>query len=59
MKPPAKEKLRCSFCGRDEDQVTYLLAGPGGIYICGACVDICVNIINRAKASGPTGDPAR
>ncbi len=46
-------RLRCSFCGRDEDEVTYLLAGGAqSVYICGDCVDICVDIIKREKLNG-------
>ncbi len=49
------EKLRCSFCDRDEDEVTWLLAGGAqSVYICGECVDACVKIIDREKARGST-----
>jgi|YelNatPaOPRAMG01_1025707.scaffolds.fasta_scaffold27156_2 ATP-dependent Clp protease ATP-binding subunit ClpX len=47
------EGLRCSFCGRDENEVAFLLAGGAqSVYICGDCVDICVDIIRREKLSG-------
>ncbi|HEY3151546.1 MAG TPA: ClpX C4-type zinc finger protein [Candidatus Binatia bacterium] len=39
----------CSFCGRTEDQVQTLLAGPG-VFICDACVDRCSAIL-RAPPS--------
>jgi ATP-dependent Clp protease ATP-binding subunit ClpX len=29
----------CSFCGKDQDQVQRLIAGPGGVYICDECID--------------------
>lgn len=49
------DKLRCSFCNKDEDEVTWLLAGGAqGVYICGECVDACVEIIDREKARGST-----
>jgi hypothetical protein len=36
-----KETLNCSFCGKSEEHVTYLLAGGySPVYICGDCVDI-------------------
>jgi hypothetical protein len=36
-----KSLARCSFCGIDRNQVTMLVAGPGGIYVCDACVALC------------------
>ncbi len=32
---------RCSFCGKSQDQVQRLIAGPGGVYICDECIDLC------------------
>ena len=32
-------KIRCSFCGKTEDQVRKLIAGPDGSYICDECVE--------------------
>ena len=40
-------KIRCSFCGKTEDQVRKLIAGPDGSYICDECVDICAEIIEE------------
>lgn len=37
--------LRCSFCGKSQDQVRKLIAGPDGAFICDECVDICAEII--------------
>jgi ClpX C4-type zinc finger len=31
---------QCSFCGKSQDQVNHLTAGPGGIFICNECVDL-------------------
>ncbi len=36
---------RCSFCGRDQEGVGRLIAGPGSVYICDACVDLCREIL--------------
>lgn len=36
-----KEKFSCSFCGKTEDQVRRLIAGPDGAFICDECVEIC------------------
>jgi len=38
---------RCSFCGKTQDQVQRLIAGPGGVYICDECVDLCREIIEE------------
>ena len=43
-------KVRCSFCGKTEDQVRKLIAGPNGVYICDDCVDICSEIIDEELA---------
>lgn len=42
-----EEKVRCSFCGKTQDQVRKLIAGPGGAYICDSCIDICAEIIEE------------
>ena len=39
---------RCSFCGRSENQVTFLIPSPTGAYICDNCVDACNAIIDEA-----------
>ena len=41
------DKVRCSFCGKSQQQVRKLIAGPNGAYICDECVEICAEI-NRA-----------
>ncbi len=41
------DKIRCSFCGKTQDQVRKLIAGPNGAYICDECVDICAEIIEE------------
>ena len=38
-------KVRCSFCGKTENQVRKLISGPAGIYICDECIEICSEII--------------
>ena len=40
-------KIRCSFCGKTQDQVGRLISGPNGAYICDECVDICAEIIDE------------
>jgi ATP-dependent Clp protease ATP-binding subunit ClpX len=39
--------LRCSFCGKTQEQVRKLIAGPNGAFICDECVDICAEIIEE------------
>ena len=38
------DKLNCSFCGKVQDDVKKLIAGPS-VYICNECVDLCNDII--------------
>lgn len=40
-----KKQLKCSFCGKSQDQVRRLIAGPG-VYICDECIELCSEIIN-------------
>ena len=41
------ERLRCSSCGKTQNQVRKLIAGPNGVYICDECVDVCSEIIDE------------
>jgi len=43
-------KLRCSFCGKEQDQVRRLVAGPG-VYICNECIELCQDILDEDFAS--------
>ncbi len=45
--------LKCSFCGKSQEQVKKLIAGPG-VYICDECVDLCTEIIEEETTR--TGD---
>ena len=40
-----KKALRCSFCGKHQEQVKRLIAGPGA-YICNECVNLCLGILD-------------
>ncbi len=42
-------KLKCSFCGKTQDQVKKLVAGPG-VYICDECIELCNEIIEEELA---------
>ena len=52
-----KPVVRCAFCGKTQDQVQRLIAGPG-VYICNECVELCHEIISDSmeKATSPAGD---
>lgn len=39
--------IRCSFCDKGQDQVRKLIAGPGGIFICDQCIQICGEILDE------------
>lgn len=39
-----EKKLRCSFCGKTQDEVRKLIAGPGA-YICNECIDLCYELV--------------
>ncbi len=39
-----QDMLRCSFCGKDQNSVKKLIAGPS-VFICNECIDLCTNII--------------
>ena len=41
-----KGQLKCSFCGKSQDQVRKLVAGPG-VYICDECIELCNEIIEE------------
>ena len=44
--------LRCSFCGKHQDQVRRLIAGPG-VYICNECIDLCMSILDDENGYAP------
>ncbi len=41
----AKKDIRCSFCGKSQDQVKKLIAGPEGVFICDECIEVCMEIV--------------
>ncbi len=43
----------CSFCGRNENQVNFLIPSATGAYICDYCVDACSELIDEATGSVP------
>ena len=52
----AKETiLRCSFCGKSQDEVEKIIAGPT-VYICNECIELCNDIIEEERAKENTDD---
>ncbi len=51
--------LKCSFCGKSQEQVRKLIAGPG-VYICDECIDLCNEILDEelVEHHGPQSRPA-
>jgi ATP-dependent Clp protease ATP-binding subunit ClpX len=49
-------QYRCSFCGKGQEEVRRLIAGPGAVYICDECVDLCREIIDEEEV--PATKPA-
>jgi ATP-dependent Clp protease ATP-binding subunit ClpX len=50
--------LKCSFCGKSQDQVRKLIAGPG-VYICDECIDLCNEILDEELVDGHAHGPGR
>lgn len=52
----AKEStLRCSFCGKSQDEVEKIIAGPT-VYICNECIELCNDIIEEERAKETSDD---
>ncbi len=50
-----RRSTTCSFCGKSQRDAGPMVEGPGDVYICAACVDLCHNIIKQEKRrSGPS-----
>ncbi len=56
--PKYDSHLKCSFCGKSQEQVRKLIAGPG-VYICDECVDLCNEILDEEllDSSAPAPQP--
>src|SRR6202789_1541769 len=58
MPKQSDNRLKCSFCGKSQDQVKKLIAGPG-VYICDECVDLCNEILDEELFEGsPAASPS-
>ena len=56
MAVKGSNKVRCSFCGKTEEQVRKLISGPDGAYICDECVEICAEIVEEEFDNVETGE---
>lgn len=50
-----KAQLKCSFCGKTQDQVKKLVAGPG-VYICDECIELCNEIVEEELNENVSGE---
>src|SRR5437660_10145570 len=48
-----RRHTRCSFCGKGQEQVRKLVAGPG-VYICDQCIDLCQEVLEEDSRSTTT-----
>ena len=44
---PSEKGVRCSFCGKRQEQVKRMMSGPNNVYICNECVDLCNSLIRE------------
>ena len=51
----ARDSIRCSFCGKRQEQVNRIIAGPN-VYICNECIDLCSSILRDEMHNGATQD---
>lgn len=42
--------MKCSFCGKDQQEVGKIISGPNGVNICGECIQVCNYILNEDNA---------
>lgn len=47
MAGKSSNRIGCSFCGKPQDQVKKLIAGPDGVFICDECVEVCMEIVEE------------
>jgi len=48
--------MYCSFCGKSQEEVGLLIAGPA-VFICDECVEVCIGILNEAIDQRKTPTP--
>ena len=58
MESSDNNNLTCSFCGKNQEDVKKLIAGPS-VYICDECVDLCIDIIDEEVKSDDSESPLK
>ncbi len=53
MSDDRRRQPRCSFCGKGQEQVRKLVAGPG-VYICDQCIELCQEVLEEDTRATPT-----
>ena len=48
----SSKEITCSFCGKSQDQVKRIIAGPN-VFICDECIHLCMDIIEEEEAPAP------
>lgn len=51
------DRVRCSFCGKTQDQVKKLIAGSNNVFICDECIDLCAEILEEELDEKDNTDP--
>lgn len=54
-----RRKPRCSFCGKAQDEVSKLIAGPSNVFICTDCIQLCNVLIRDENLTDPVDDERR
>jgi len=52
-------KVRCSFCGKRQDEVRRLIAGQNGVFICDQCIALCNEIMGEEFSGTSRSEPNR
>ena len=48
--------IACAFCGKAPHQVSAMISGPGGIYICDECISVCADAMMRDMGASNAGE---
>ena len=56
MAKNSNNNIKCSFCGKPQDAVKKIIAGPNGVFICDECVTVCQNIMDTEMFEDFDGD---
>jgi len=52
-----EDRVRCSFCGKTQEQVRKLIAGSGNVFICDECIDLCAEILEEELNDADSARP--